>query len=337
MPVLLSGWRRTVRSGESVYATLMISFCHFKWHLLAPQRSANAVHESKIECDEPRLLKPAYMTGRRGEQTESLLTEAQWLQAAHNQTVVRLPAFDCHRHWGIVTDCEWLADCTTEYIQRFLSVKRCSNAQERLVANRYGLRALPRLTRCFGRPLPVEHQITPIDQLYNDTLWMNVDMADSQARARDGLWFEPSGVTLLLNDHIDLALALGVSTAFLNAPNTRNYETKAAMFRNASALSNIETIMFAAHVSWKVHWDCRGRCCDNTSRFRQAPRGKQPNREQTRLKAEVVGLHSWQPTACPAHPALRRGKRQQKCACRTKNGDPVRPDQQLDAEKRVLC
>ena len=74
----------------------------------------------------------------------------------------------------------------------------------------------------------MEHQITPIDLLYNDTLWMNAEMADSRARAHDGLWYEPSGVTLLLNDHIDLALALGISTAFLKASNTRNYEIKAA-------------------------------------------------------------------------------------------------------------
>ena len=139
-------------------------------------------------------------------------------------------------------------------------------------------------------PMPVYHAVTPTAYLYKDALWMGLD--PSARASPTTLWYVP-GRTMLLSDHIDLALALGLP------PRLGSWPGIVRLMKLAVAnLTNVDTLMFTHH------FDGNGATCHD-----RHPHGC------CHLVAEIVALHDWRPMTCPGHPRLREGVRPRPCSC----------------------
>ena len=167
--------------------------------------------------------------------------------------------------------------------------KNCTHATNLDVLPDFGGPRRKPIVMHIDIPLPVYHSVVPTAVMYNDTFWMGLDPSTQPSPTT--LWYVP-GMTMILSDHVDLALAIRQPARMGTWPGVRR------MMRWAAAnLTNIDTVLFTHHFDANDA-TCRDHlhgCCH--------------------LVAELVALHDWRPMSCPGHPRLREGVVPRRCSC----------------------
>ena len=168
--------------------------------------------------------------------------------------------------------------------------KSCSHATGPDVLPDYGGPRRKPIVMHIDTPLPVYHSVMPAAIMYNGTFWMGLDPSPQPSPST--LWYIP-GTTMVLSDHVDLALAIRQPTRMGTWPGI------ARMMRWAAAdLKDVDTVLFTHHFDGNA----------NTCR-RQHPHGC------CHLVPELVALHDWRPLSCPGHLRLREGLVPSRCTC----------------------
>ena len=253
----------------------------------------NRCHAGMSATRQPRIwgLPPTYAgPGASATETSPLYSAAARIGHRHSQlismrTVTCPPTPRKQRRF-----CTWSTRRRNASWVDILQGKNCSDDSFPDAQPNYGGARRKPIMLQIDTPVPVYHTVAPTAALYNDTLWLGID--PSPQATSTSLWLLP-GSTMLLSDHVDLAITLGYPVRFGVWPGI------VKLMRIAAAnLTNIDSILFTHH------FDGNGAQCI-----------KEHLRGCCRLVPEFAVLHDWHPLRCPGHPRLREGVVPHQCSC----------------------